>query len=176
MPIQIYKNFLPDVKEDVYLAPNGFVIGQVSIAARSSVWFGAVVRGDVNRIEIGKESNIQDNATLHATFGGHATFIGDRVSIGHNAVLHACTVEDDCLIGIHSTVLDGAVIPKGSMVAAGSLVPPGKKFEPYSLILGNPAVAIRKLRDKEIANNQTISARYIELSNDYKQAAAKLNR
>jgi carbonic anhydrase/acetyltransferase-like protein (isoleucine patch superfamily) len=141
----------PQIPASSFLAPGSFVIGDVTLGEHSSVWFGAVIRGDVNKITIGDYTNVQDNVVIHVTNGGNATHIGARVTIGHKAVLHACTVGNDCLIGMGSVILDGVEIGDGSVVAAGALVTPGKKFPPGSMILGSPAKAVRPVRPEERA-------------------------
>jgi carbonic anhydrase/acetyltransferase-like protein (isoleucine patch superfamily) len=141
----------PVIPPSSFIAPGAHIIGDVTLGENSSVWFGAVIRGDVNKITIGDYTNVQDNVVIHVTNGGHATHIGARVTIGHKAVLHACTVGNDCLIGMGSVILDGVEIGDGSVVAAGALVTPGKKFPPGSMILGSPAKAVRQVRPEERA-------------------------
>jgi carbonic anhydrase/acetyltransferase-like protein (isoleucine patch superfamily) len=126
-------------------------MGDVTLGEHVSVWFGAVVRGDVNKITIGNYSNVQDGTVIHVTQGGHSTHIGERVTIGHKALLHACSVGNDCLIGMGAILLDGVEIGDGSIVAAGALVTPGKKFPPGSMILGSPAKAVRSVKAEERA-------------------------
>lgn len=139
----------PVIPATAFVTPGAYLIGDVTLGEHASVWFGAVVRGDVNKITIGDYTNVQDNVVIHVTSGGHATHIGKRVTIGHKAVLHACTIGDDCLIGMGCVILDGAEIGEGSVVAAGALVTPGKKFPPGSMILGSPARAVRPVRPEE---------------------------
>ncbi|MEV5490378.1 gamma carbonic anhydrase family protein [Streptomyces bobili] len=138
----------PKVDEEAFVAPTSSVIGDVTLAAGASVWYGAVVRGDVERISVGARSNIQDNCTLHADPGFPVT-IGERVSVGHNAVVHGASVGDDCLIGMGATVLNGAVIGAGSLVAAQALVPQGMEVPPGSLVAGVPAKIRRELTEEE---------------------------
>ncbi|MFC9158431.1 gamma carbonic anhydrase family protein [Streptomyces bauhiniae] len=138
----------PEIAPEAFVAPNATVIGDVTLRAGASVWYGAVVRGDVERITVGADANIQDNATLHADPGFPLT-IGERVSVGHNAVVHGATVEDDCLIGMGATVLNGAVIGAGSLVAAQALVPQGMVVPPGSLVAGVPAKVRRELSEEE---------------------------
>lgn len=140
----------PILGDDVFVADNARIIGDVKIGSKSSIWFNVTVRGDVMPISIGTETNIQDNSVLHGTFGKHACVVSDRVTIGHSVILHGCHIGHRCLIGMGSIVMDGAVIGDHSIVGAGSLVTEGKKFEPYSLIVGRPAVFKRKLTDDEI--------------------------
>ncbi|MFD4507110.1 gamma carbonic anhydrase family protein [Streptomyces sp. NPDC058457] len=138
----------PKVEADVFVAPTASVIGDVTLRAGASVWYGAVVRGDVEKIVVGAQANVQDNVTLHADPGFPVT-VGERVSIGHNAVVHGATVEDDCLIGMGATVLNGAVIGAGSLVAAQALVPQGMVVPPGSLVAGVPAKVRRELSQEE---------------------------
>ncbi|MFJ3673160.1 gamma carbonic anhydrase family protein [Streptomyces sp. NPDC090106] len=138
----------PDIDGTAFVAPGATVIGDVTLHAEASVWYGAVVRGDVERISVGAQSNIQDNCTLHADPGFPVT-VGARVSVGHNAVVHGATVEDDCLIGMGATVLNGAVIGAGSLVAAQALVPQGMVVPPGSLVAGVPAKVRRELTEEE---------------------------
>jgi carbonic anhydrase/acetyltransferase-like protein (isoleucine patch superfamily) len=138
----------PKIDEEAFVAPTASVIGDVTLKAGASVWYGAVVRGDVERISVGAQSNIQDNCTLHADPGFPVT-IGERVSVGHNAVVHGATVGDDCLVGMGATVLNGAVIGAGSLVAAQALVPQGMQVPPGSLVAGVPAKVRRELTEEE---------------------------
>lgn len=138
----------PTIDGEAFVAPTASVIGDVTLHAGASLWYGAVARGDVERISVGAQSNIQDNCTLHADPGFPVT-IGERVSVGHNAVVHGATVEDDCLIGMGATVLNGAVIGAGSLVAAQALVPQGMRVPPGSLVAGVPAKVRRELTEEE---------------------------
>lgn len=137
----------PKIDEKAYAFNTSTLIGKVELKEYASVWPGVTIRGDVNRIEVGRYSNIQDNSMLHVA-DKYACIVGDFVTVGHCALLHACTVEDHCLIGMHSTVLDGAVIGHGSIVAAGAVVTKGTIVPPYSLVAGIPAKVIKKLDDK----------------------------
>ncbi|MEU0030153.1 gamma carbonic anhydrase family protein [Streptomyces sp. NPDC006335] len=138
----------PQIHGEAFVAPTASVIGDVTLEAGASLWYGAVARGDVERISVGAQSNVQDNCTLHADPGFPVT-IGERVSVGHNAVVHGATVEDDCLIGMGATVLNGAVIGAGSLVAAQALVPQGMLVPPGSLVAGVPAKVRRELTEEE---------------------------
>ena len=141
----------PKISPTAWIAPSADVLGDVTLGENVSIWFGAVVRGDVNHIVIGDSTNVQDGTVIHVTQGGHPTIIGQRVTIGHKALLHACTVGDDCLIGMGSILLDGVEIGAGSIVGAGALVTPGKKFPPGSMILGSPAKVVRPVKPEERA-------------------------
>lgn len=140
----------PQVDPDAFVAPGAVVVGAVTVAAGASVWYGAVLRGDAERISVGALTNIQDNCTVHADPSFPAV-LGERVSVGHNAVLHGCTVEDDVLIGMSATVLNGARIGAGSLVAAGAVVPQGMQVPPGSLVAGVPAKVKRELTEEERA-------------------------
>jgi carbonic anhydrase/acetyltransferase-like protein (isoleucine patch superfamily) len=166
MPIYKFHNYKPKIEEEVFIAPSTDVIGRVHLSKGSNIWFRTVVRGDVNSIEIGEGTNIQDLCMLHVV-EELPLIIGKGVSVGHSVTLHACTVEDNCLIGMGSTILDGAVIGRNSLVAAGSLVPPGKKYPEGSFIVGSPAVAKRKLSDDELKQYGNHYFSYMDYSKDY---------
>jgi carbonic anhydrase/acetyltransferase-like protein (isoleucine patch superfamily) len=162
-----YNGVHPKIHPSVFLADNCRVIGDVEIGEESSVWFGAVIRGDQNKVIIGKRTNIQEGVIVHAT-ADHPCIIGDYITVGHNAVIHSCTVASFTLIGIGSVVLDGAVVGEGSIVAAGSVVPPGKEFPPRSLILGAPGRLVREISEEEYMRNITGAEIYVKLSPSYK--------
>jgi carbonic anhydrase/acetyltransferase-like protein (isoleucine patch superfamily) len=166
MPVLNYKNFTPVLGEGVYISPGSFVIGHVTIGACSSLWFGAVARGDLDQIIIGEESNLQDNVTVHVDEGVPTT-IGNRVTVGHNVVLHGCTIEDDALIGMGSVILNGAVIGRDCMVAAGSLVTPNTVIPPRSLVMGSPAKVVRELNENQLPSVDAMYRRYLSLSANY---------
>ncbi|MEV5987635.1 gamma carbonic anhydrase family protein [Streptomyces sp. NPDC052051] len=153
----------PEVDQEAFTAPTSVVIGDVRLRAGASVWYGAVLRGDVERITVGADSNVQDNCTLHADPSFPVT-VGERVSIGHNAVVHGATVEDDCLIGMGATVLNGAVIGAGSLVAAQALVPQGLRVPPGSLVAGVPAKVRRELTAEEREGVTLNGTMYAELA------------
>ncbi|MCH0562549.1 MULTISPECIES: gamma carbonic anhydrase family protein [unclassified Streptomyces] len=160
----------PRVDGDTFVAPTASVIGDVTLAAGASVWYGAVLRGDVESIRVGAGSNVQDNCTLHADPGFPVT-VGERVSIGHNAVVHGATVEDDCLIGMGATVLNGAVIGAGSLVAAQALVPQGMVVPPGSLVAGVPARVRRELSEEERQGVTLNGTLYAELARTHRDAS-----
>lgn len=169
-----YKKWFPKFKENSWIAPDSTVVGNVTAGEDVSIWFGCVIRGDVHKIEIGDRTNIQDLTMIHVTHykkedmsDGNPTIIGDDVTVGHRVMLHGCTIEDACLIGMSATILDGAVIGKESIVGAGALVTKGKKFPPRSLIVGSPAKAIRELTDKEVEELYNSAKRYVEFKNEY---------
>jgi len=161
-----YRGKRPSLGKTVFLAPGVCLAGDIEIGDLSSVWFNVVIRADVDRVRVGKRTNIQDSCTVHVA-GGHPALIGDDVTVGHGAVLHACTVEDLCLVGMGAIILDGAVIGEGSLVAAGSLVPPGRRYPGGSLIKGAPAVATRRLGVRELADLRLSARRYVDLAAEY---------
>ena len=141
---------IPRIDPTAFVVDSAVVVGDVVLGPEASVWFHAVVRGDVERVRIGARSNVQDNATIHVTRDRFATIVGDFVTVGHAAVLHGCTIGDHCLIGIGAIVLDGVVIESECLVGAGSLVTPGTRIPPRSLVLGSPARRVRDLSGDEI--------------------------
>lgn len=168
--IRSYRGIEPKIHETAFVAENAAVIGDVVIGEESSVWYSAVVRGDVNYVRIGDRTNIQDGAVIHVSrtdFDG-PTVIGDEVTIGHAAVIHGCRIERGALIGMNATVLDGAVIGESSLVAAGSLVPPGTVIPPRSLVMGSPAKVRRQLTDTEVADLNGFWKSYVEILPDYR--------
>ncbi len=161
----------PSIASTVFLAPGARVIGRATLSERSSVFYGAVVRADVEAITLGEGSNLQDNVSVHAD-AGLPTTIGRGVSVGHNAVLHGCTIEDDCLIGMSATVLNGAVIGRGSLVAAGSVVLEGPVIPERSLVAGLPAKVRRELTDDEVEGIRRNAQHYVALAADHRAAWA----
>ncbi|WP_405482932.1 gamma carbonic anhydrase family protein [Streptomyces sp. NBC_00009] len=159
----------PDLDQEAFAAPTSVVIGEVTLHAGASVWYGAVLRADCGPIVLGADSNIQDNCTVHVDPGFPVT-VGERVSVGHNAVLHGCTVEDDCLVGMGATVLNGAVIGAGSLVAAQALVPQGMQVPPGSLVAGVPAKVKRPLTDEERVGITLNGTLYVELAKAHRAA------
>lgn len=165
-----FKGTSPTIADDCFIAPNATIIGDVVIGAGTSVWFGCVIRGDVHEIRIGERTNIQDGTIVHVTGGKLGTYIGSDITIGHGAVLHACTLEDGCFIGMGAVVLDGAVIETGAMVAAGAVVTPGKRVTAGELWSGNPAKLMRPLKEAEIAFFPKSAANYRTLGDTYRQS------
>lgn len=149
----------PRLHPDSWVAPNASIIGQVSLAANASVWYSATLRAEVEPIEIGVDTNIQDGVTIHVD-QEFPCRVGARVSVGHNAVLHGCTVEDDSLIGMGAIVLNGAVVGAGSLVAAGAVVPPGMVVPPRSLVSGVPGRVRRELSEAEVSHNRHNAVAY----------------
>lgn len=162
-----YRGITPKIAADVFVAPTATLIGDVEVGAECGIWFGVILRGDVNRIRIGARTNLQDGTIVHVTRELHPTVIGNDVTVGHGVKLHGCVVGDGCLIGIGAIVLDGAQIGEGSLVAAGSLVAPGTVVPPRSLVVGSPARVKRPLRDDEVAGFAELAARYVNYRLDY---------
>ncbi len=158
----------PQIPQSAFVVDSAQVVGDVVLGEQASVWFNAVVRGDVNYIRIGAKSNVQDGTVIHVTNKTHPTLVGEGVTIGHNCTLHGCTVQDYCLIGIGAIVLDGAVVGAESMVAAGSLVSPGTIVEPGTLVMGCPARPVRKLTDEEIAGLHRMAENYVHYVASYR--------
>jgi carbonic anhydrase/acetyltransferase-like protein (isoleucine patch superfamily) len=159
---------VPQVHESAWVADSAAVVGSVKLEAKTSVWFAAVVRGDVEQITIGEGSNVQDGAVLHADLG-FPLVVGRDVTIGHQAMLHGCTVGDGALIGIHAVVLNGAVIGEGSLVGAHALVTEGKVFPPYSLIVGAPAKVARTFSPEEAAAFRRGATHYVDNAAHFKK-------
>lgn len=173
MTIKSYKQISPHIGEKVFIDDTALVIGDVTLGQDCSIWPMTVVRGDVNSIRIGKRSNIQDGSVLHVTHPhktmpeGFSLTIGDNVTVGHKVILHGCHVHDNCLIGMGSTVMDGAVIHPYVILGAGSLVSPGKELEGGHLWLGSPARKVRPLTDDERKWIDYSASHYVNLKNDY---------
>ncbi len=166
-------NTLPKIGEGVYIAKSADIIGEVELSDDSSIWFNVVLRGDVEKITVGRGSNVQDGTVIHTTLDKYPTVIGDYVTIGHNAMLHGCKINDNVLIGIGAIVLDNSEIGENSIVAAGSLVPPGKKFPPRSLIMGSPAKVVKELNDDDVVGIRNYADRYIAYKNMYLEQGYK---
>jgi len=171
-----YKGISPKLGKNTWIAPSADLVGDVSCGEDCSIWFGSVVRGDVHYIKIGDRVNIQDLSMIHVTHykkedksDGNPTVIGDDVTIGHRVMLHGCTIEDACLIGMSATILDGAVIGKESIVGAGALVTKNKIFPPRSLIVGAPAKCIRELNDAEVKELYASAERYVAFKKEYEE-------
>lgn len=154
----------PQVHADAFVAPNATVVGDVRIGEGSSVWFGAVLRGDVQAIRVGRGSNIQDLSVVHASTNGLPTTLGDHVTVGHAAILHSCTLHDHAFVGFGARVLDGAVVEADGMLAAGAVLTPGKVLGAGELWAGSPARFVRRLDEQEIARNRQIAPRYALLA------------
>ena len=171
--VSAFNGIHPQLASGAWVHPRATVIGEVSLGEQASIWPGAVIRGDVNSISIGADTNIQDNAVLHVSHKsavdpvGGPLIIGARVTVGHSVILHACTIGDECLIGMGSIILDRAVIKKHVLLGAGSLVPEGKVLESGYLYLGRPAKMVRELTAEEIAYFNYSAAHYVKLMKAY---------
>jgi carbonic anhydrase/acetyltransferase-like protein (isoleucine patch superfamily) len=169
MPIVSFAGKTPRIHPDAFVAPNAIVIGDVEIGPGASVWYGVILRGDVEPIRIGARTNVQDGSVIH-TDRGHATLIGDEATIGHMACVHGCTVGARSLIGISATVLTGAVLAEDCVVGAGALVPEGKSYEPRSLLIGVPAKRVREVTPEEAARFTRGMEHYVENGRRHREA------
>jgi len=165
--IRTFNGIAPRIGAGVFLAETAAVIGDVAVGDRTSIWYGTVLRGDVFHIRIGAECSIQDNTVVHVTSGKHATTLGDRVTVGHSAVLHGCTIGDHCLIGMGAIILDRARIGRRCIVGAGALVTPGSDIPEGQLVLGTPAKPKRPLTDEELAWIESSADHYVALAAAY---------
>ncbi len=170
--IRPYRGIYPRIAQTAYVDQASTVIGDVTMGERSSVWPSAVLRGDVNKIVIGDETNIQDGSVLHGELDRYPVILGNRVTVGHMVCLHGCVVEDDVLVGIGAVVLNGAKIGRGSVIAAGSLVPEGMEIPPESMVMGVPAKVRRQVTEEEKARFKENAQRYIRYRQDYRDEAA----
>lgn len=175
MTIQQFESHQPKIGERTYIDPNATIIGNVEIADDCSIWPGAVIRGDIHSIKIGNRNSIQDNSVIHVTHAsdyypnGYPTSIGDDVTVGHRVILHGCTIESRCLIGMGSIIMDGAIVHNDVIIGAGSLVSPGKELESGYLWLGSPIKKQRKLTKEELTYLTYAAQHYVELKNRYLQ-------
>ncbi len=162
-----HKGLVPRVASSAFIASNATLIGDVEIGADASIWFGVILRGDGPGIRIGENSNLQDGTVVHVARRGLMTIVGNNVTVGHMALLHACEVKDGAFVGMHSSVLDGAVVESGAMVAAGAVVMPRKIVPKGELWAGNPARKLRELTEKDYENFKQVTAWYVELAKSY---------
>ncbi len=162
-----YRGILPRVHPTAFIDDSAQVIGDVEIGEESSVWMGVVMRGDVNRIRIGRRTNIQDGTIVHVMLGAHDTVVGDEVTVGHRAVLHGCHVADRCLIGIGAILLNGVDVGTESIVAAGTLLTEGTRVPARSLVMGSPGKVSRELTDDDVVSIQRYAERYVGYRRDY---------
>ncbi|HTM19012.1 MAG TPA: gamma carbonic anhydrase family protein [Kofleriaceae bacterium] len=165
--IRPFNGVSPRIGDGVFLAETAAVIGDVTIGARASIWYGVSLRGDVFHIRVGAETSIQDNTVIHVTSGKHATEVGERVTVGHSAVLHGCTIGDRCIIGMGSIILDRARIGRHCIVGAGALVTPGTDIPEGQLVLGSPAKPKRPLTEDELAWIESSADHYVALAAAY---------
>lgn len=157
---------VPNIHKDTYIAPNATVIGKVTVKEKASIWYNVVLRGDYNHIEIGRYTNVQDNSVLHIS-DEYPTILGDYITVGHNAIIHACTVGDNCLIGMGSIILNGAKIGSNTIIGAGSMVTSGKEIPSGVLVLGSPGKVVRKLTEEEIEGIKDSALHYAEYGKDH---------
>ncbi|MGB3633155.1 MAG: gamma carbonic anhydrase family protein [Rubrobacteraceae bacterium] len=156
-----YEDKFPQVPDSVFVAPGGYLIGDITLGEQSSVWYGAVLRGDTEPVSIGERTNIQDGSVLHAD-PGYPAVVGNDCVIGHRAVVHGCEIENGCLVGMGATILNGARIGEGSIVGAGALVPEGKEFPARSLIIGAPARRVREVTEEQASEIILGAKAYVE--------------
>jgi len=166
-PIYAFEGVVPRIGPRVWIAPTAAVIGDVQIGEESGIWFHCVLRGDTNFIRIGARTNIQDGTIIHVNAGREATIIGDDVTVGHSALIHACTLENRAFVAMHATVLDRAVIEEGGMLAAGALLTPGKRIGRNELWVGSPAKLWRVMDAEERAEFDLTAVEYVELAQRY---------
>ena len=166
--IKAFGSQKPQLGAGAWVAANATVIGDVVLGDRASIWYGAVVRGDVEKIRIGRDTNIQDNSVIHVDSSGFSTVVGERVTVGHRVVLHGCQIGDGALIGIGAIVMNGAEIGEGALVAAGALVPPGAKIPAGMLAVGAPARVKRPLTDEEKAEMRESAPHYVQLAREHR--------
>ena len=167
--IRAYRGVVPKIAASAYIDPSAQVIGDVEIGDRSSVWPNVTIRGDVNHIRIGDESNVQDNSVIHVEHDAYPTIIGNRVTVGHSVTLHGCVIEDDALIGIGAIVLNGATIGKGAIIAAGSLVPERMQVPPGTLVMGVPAKVRRETTPEEQERFRENAQNYVKYRETYRE-------
>lgn len=165
--IRPFKDSFPNVHSSAFVADDAIVIGDVEIGEDASIWFGSIVRGDVNHIRIGARTNIQDATVIHVSSKTHSTILEHEVTVGHRVTLHGCYIETGCLIGIGAILLDGVRVGANSLVAAGSLLTPGTEIPPGSMVMGSPARVKRPLTDEELADLPRFWQNYVELKRHY---------
>lgn len=183
MPVYPYEGVTPEIEEDVLLCPGAMVVGRVKIGEGSSVWYNAVIRGDVHDVAIGRYTSIQDGALIHEDSGrgsgladGLPTVVGDYVTVGHGVILHACRVEDYALVGMGAIVMDGAVVGKGAVVGAGALVTKNTVIPPFSVALGSPAKVVRTLPDSSLDQRKEQAMHYHGLAEAHRRMLAEQQR
>jgi carbonic anhydrase/acetyltransferase-like protein (isoleucine patch superfamily) len=171
--LKSFKGKSPQIDQSAFVAENAVIIGDVEIGPNASIWYGVAIRADINHVRIGQETNIQENTVIHVDLndrglGDCATIIGDRVTVGHGAILHGCKIGDDCLIGMGAIVLSGARVGAGSVVAAGALVREGQEVPPRSMVMGMPAEVKRQLPEEAIEQIRISARHYVDLAKEYK--------
>lgn len=164
--IELYKQYKPDIEKNVFIAENSTIIGRCFIGENCSIWYNAVIRADVNEIRVGSSTNIQDGCVIHCD-SNNSTSIGEYVTVGHNAIIHGCTIGSNCIIGMGATILDGAIIGDNVIVGANSLITCGKIIQSGVLVMGSPAKVARKLTPDEIKGIRSSAERYIKYAIEY---------
>ena len=167
MALEPYDNMWPEIDETAFVAQSADLIGHVKVGAQSSIWHNTTLRGDINEIVIGTHTSIQDNTCIHLA-SDLGCYVGNYCTVGHNAILHACVIEDEVLIGMGAIVLDGAVIGKGSIVGAGALVTKGKVIPPYSVVLGSPAKVMKEIPVEDREKNHKHAEKYVRVAQTFK--------
>ncbi len=168
-----YEGCVPTIADDAFIAPNATVIGDVVIGCESSIWFNCLLRGDVNEIRVGERTNIQDGTIVHVSGEGQGAYIGRDITIGHMALIHACTLEDGCFIGMNATVMDDSIVEGGALVAAGALVPPGKRVLAGQLWGGTPARYLRDVRESDLEIFRYTAPHYVKLAHQYRKGLSE---
>lgn len=175
-PFYPFRGTWPRVHPSTFVAPTASVIGDVEIGEGSGIWYGCVLRGDTNVIRVGRRTNLQDGTIVHVNRKTFAAIIGDDVSVGHAAIIHACTLENRAFVGMGATVLDGCVIEEGGMLGAGALLPPGKRIGRNELWLGAPAHLVRVMSAEERAGWDQTAIHYAELAGEHRRSLGEINR
>ena len=168
-PLLPHGDKFPELSRSAWVAPGAYVVGDVRLAEESSVWYGAVLRGDTEPILVGARTNVQDGCILHAD-PGYPAIVGDECVVGHNAIVHGCEIGEGCLVGMGATILNGAKIGDGSIVAAGALVPEGKEYPPRSLIVGVPAKRVKDVNEEQTADIARGVRTYVERATSHRQS------
>lgn len=163
-----YLEHAPEVASTAFVAPGAFLVGRVKVGHESSVWFNAVLRGDINSVTVGDFTNLQDGCLLHVG-DDHPATVGSYCTVGHAARIHGCTVGDGCLIGIGATILNGAEVGEGAVVGAGALVPEGRKLKPATLYIGIPVKEVRELSPEEVLANRRMAEKYARVARNYRE-------
>ena len=165
--IKSFNNQVPQLGKNIYISETASVIGDVTLGNNVSIWFGAVIRGDMHLIKVGNRSNIQDNAVVHVTASISPTYIGSGVTIGHSAIIHGCTIKNNCMIGMGAIVMDDVVIGSGSLIGAGALIPPKMQIPSKSMVVGTPGKIVREVREEEYKMILERPQEYIDLASIY---------
>ena len=168
--IRKFQTIFPKIDDTAFIADDAIIIGDVEIGEDASVWYGSIIRGDVNYIRIGARTNIQDGTIVHVSSKTHATILEDEITVGHRVTLHGCHIESGCLIGIGAILMDGVRVGRNSLIGAGSLLTPGTQIPPRSLVLGSPARVKRELTDDELAYLDKSWRNYVELKKHYEKS------